>query len=451
MFDWASESAITPLLKSRGFTQKAADSRAALFTDCGRRLLEQQSIRGLRGWWVPGRIEVLGKHTDYAGGRSLLCATDRGVACVVNPRGDATVTIEDLRTGQQDAFEIHHDLETTTGDWTNYPRTAARRITRNFGPLRGADIAFKSDLPLAAGMSSSSALIVTFATVLLQINELQIHAEYRANISTDEELAGYLGTVENGQTFGTLEGDAGVGTFGGSEDHTAILCSSPSLVKEYAFCPIRHERSVSLPENLVFVIGSSGVVAEKTGDALELYNRASRLAAAVSVALSAARNKTFAHIAAALEDVNGDNLRESISDSCSGQFTVTDMLNRFDQFVVESEEIIPAATEALAIGDIELFGRLVDRSQETGVRLLGNQVAQTIWLARKGRKLGALAASAFGAGFGGSVWALVEQRSACSFSERWCDAYLEVFPELSDTAEFLTTGPGPSAFELEIT
>ncbi len=56
------------------------------------------------------------------------------------------------------------------------------------------------------------------------LNDLDQTVPFRAAIGSTTDLAGYLGTVENGQTFGPLAGDKGVGTFGGSEDHTAILC-----------------------------------------------------------------------------------------------------------------------------------------------------------------------------------------------------------------------------------
>ena len=122
-------------------------------------------------------------------------------------------------------FEIDADLQPTIGHWSNYPMTVARRIARNFpGGLRGAEMAVASDLPIASGMSSSSALMVTCFLMLADINDLADRPEYNADIHSPEELAGYLGAVENGQTFGGLVGDAGVGTFGGSEDHTAMLC-----------------------------------------------------------------------------------------------------------------------------------------------------------------------------------------------------------------------------------
>ena len=55
-------------------------------------------------WFVPGRIEVLGKHTDYAGGRSLICAAERGMCVVAAPRSDAFIRIADAIRGE--ALEV---------------------------------------------------------------------------------------------------------------------------------------------------------------------------------------------------------------------------------------------------------------------------------------------------------------------------------------------------------
>src|SRR6476619_743961 len=106
-------------------------------------------------FWVPGRIEVLGKHTDYGGGRSLLCAIERGILAVAHPQSDALVRIRDANSGETAELELSPDVVSAPGHWSNYAITVARRIATNFsGPLRGADIVFASDIPFAAGASS---------------------------------------------------------------------------------------------------------------------------------------------------------------------------------------------------------------------------------------------------------------------------------------------------------
>ncbi|HOQ61704.1 MAG TPA: hypothetical protein PKZ08_13850, partial [Vicinamibacterales bacterium] len=100
-------------------------------------------------------------------------------------------------------------------------------------------------------------------------------------------------------------------------------------------------------------------------------------------------------------------------------------------------------------GDLARFGALVDRSQEAAERWLGNQIPETVTLAREARRLGAAAASAFGGGFGGSVWALVPRDRAGSFAREWHAAYRERFPGPASCARFFETSAGPSAMRIE--
>jgi galactokinase len=348
-------------------------------------------------------------------------------------------------------FAMDPNLTPTIGHWSNYPMTAARRIARNFPEnLRGADVAFTSDLPMASGLSSSSAMIVSSFLVLSAVNGLDQRPVYRQNIDSNESLAGYLGTIENGQSFGTLEGDKGVGTFGGSEDHTAMLCCTADTLAQYAYCPVKFQRRLPLPADYVFVVASSGVVAEKTGTAREKYNRASLLCSAAVKAWRDATGTSEIHLKAAIASAPGaaDRMREILHHAQPGQFGSNDLLNRFEHFYAENEEIIPAAGDALAKGDMEVFGRQVDRSQELTDTLLGNQVPETIFLARQARELGAAAASAFGAGFGGSVWSLVTKDKAQALVDHWRLAYQRAFPDRAASAEFFITRAGPGAFEL---
>src|SRR5262249_10870721 len=101
-------------------------------------------------------------------------------------------------------------------------------------------------------------------------------ALYKKAFPRAEALAGYLGAVENGYSFDAFAGDTGVGTFGGSEDHTAILCARPDALVQFSFCPVRFERQVPLPKDHDLVLASCGVTAEKIGGAREAYNRLSR-------------------------------------------------------------------------------------------------------------------------------------------------------------------------------
>lgn len=401
----------------------------------------------VHAFFVPGRIEVLGKHTDYAGGRSLLAAVDRGICVLAVPRRDDQIVITDVVRSQRIWFRLDPELQ-PQGGWRSYPMIVARRVAANFpGQLRGADLAFASNLPPAAGMSSSSALVTAVFLGLAAVNALGSTDRYRGAIGSTEELAEYLGAVENGLDYRTLSGRLGVGTRGGSEDHTAILCGRTGELVQYAFRPVRFERAVPLPAGHVFAIGASGVVAEKTGSARERYNRAAdqmRVAVELWCAESGSEHTSVGAILDT-EPAATDRLCAVLGNARHPQFASAALVARVRQFVEESGELIPDSVDALARHDLARFGELVDRSQELAIRALGNQVEETIELARSARALGAAAASAFGAGFGGSVWALVPENTADRFLSVWRRRYLDRFPGRARAAEFFTTAAAPPA------
>lgn len=400
-----------------------------------------------RGWFVPGRIEVLGKHTDYAGGRSLICAIDRGFRLVSAPREDRVVTIADLGQGVDATLALDASLPRAQGHWSSYPRVVVRRLARHFpAARRGADIAFESDLPPAAGISSSTAFLIAFYLALAAANDLENDPAYRSAIRTREDLADFLAAIESGYDFGPFAGDHGVGISGGSQDHTAILCCERGRLAVYSWNPARHERSVDLDPGLRFVIGASGVVAEKAGAARDGYNRASLAASRILALWNEATGRSDRSLAAAATSAPGalEHVRALIRERGGDTY----LIGRFEQFYAESLEIIPAAADALQRADYTAFGALVDRSQSLVERLLGNQVAETIHLARSARTLGALAASAFGGGFGGSVWAMVPARTADDFIAHWRDEYIRAHPDSATRATFFATSAGPAAMEV---
>jgi galactokinase len=416
-------------------------------------------------WWIPGRIEFLGKHTDYAGGRSLLCAAERGICVVAAPRRDDRLRVHDAIAGDmfdQRMFE-HAPLEAAPrpAHWSTYIGAVVRRVVRNFpAPLTGADVVLASDLPQAAGMSSSSALVIAVFLALARVNDIQSRDAYRRAIQTSEQLAEYLGTIENGESFGQLAGEHGVGTFGGSEDHAAILCASAGTLMQYAFCPVRLERSVPFPTDHVLVVATSGVAAEKTGAVRDRYNRLSTMIAEILDRWQSATGERHPSLASAIDASPGaaDHIRQLLRAEAAGsggtdQSTApradsVDRLARFEHFLLDSDKLIPAAADALAQGDLATLGALVDESQQAAEQLLGNQIPETSFLARRARELGAIAASAFGAGFGGSVWALVPEADAVAFRARWGDAYAAHFPVAARRSEVFITRAGPGVGEL---
>jgi len=428
-----------------------AEGREQLLERAARRL---EALAGRSGeptrWFVPGRIEVFGKHTDYAGGRSLLCAVERGICVVARPRSDRRVRITDAILGLETSLTLSDEQEASEqGSWTAYPTAVVRRIARDFpGGLLGADIAIASDLPRSAGLSSGSALVVAIFTALAHVNTLEAHPAWRANIRSAEDLAGYLGAVENGLPFGALDGGRGVGTFGGSEDHTAILCCRAGHVSRYSFLPVRREREIAVPQNWTFVVAASGVTAEKAGEARELYNRLS-LAASVIRDLCGAEAGAGATLGQAARAPGGpERVREILRRSAHPGFSAGELTGRFEQFLEESEVLVPAAAAAFETADAAALSEIAARSQAGAERFLHNQIPETIALVASARARGAIAASAFGAGFGGSVWTVVETEQAERFRVAWQDEYRRAFPDAAASSEFFATRAGPGRVRL---
>lgn len=415
--------ALADALIEHGLDSGERDRKQALFTG----VLE--TWRMLRGgvpqyiWFVPGRLEVFGKHTDYAGGRTLVAAAPRGFAVAASPRDDGTVRVVDAWRGESLQLEPGRDATRLTG-WRHYVDTTARRLARNFPRQSfGADIVVASDLPSASGMSSSSALVVGIAEALGRIGAIQKTPEWKTNIHGPLDAAGYYACIENGHSFGSLAGDAGVGTHGGSEDHSAILNGKPGHVLGFAFVPARALGAAHVPDAWRFVIATCGVRANKTGRAQDAYNKLSSDAAALLALWNGRGGSRAISLAAALESPGAvEALRRDAGS----------LRNRLEHFIREDARIVPAM-RAFDAGDAAELGQLSAGSQDDAERLLGNQIPESIALAKAAREAGAFAACSFGAGFGGAVWALVERGDAEAFAARWTKDAFQLAPGVALT------------------
>ena len=383
--------------------------------------------------FISGRIEFLGKHTDYCGGRSLVCAIAKGffVDCEPNDKNFVRLINQDTKEVIKISIAGHQISDETY--WSKYPQTVIKRIAKNFKSrkLSGANINFRSNLPQAAGLSSSSALMIAVFSAISKVNNLPDFEEYQQNIADKIELAEYLGCIENGQNYKNLTGEKGVGTFGGSQDQAAILCGEKNTLSRFKFSPLTLEKEILLPEDLSFVIASSGVVAEKTGAAKAKYNSLSILARKI------------------VREFNGKLTLAQIIEEHGFKGTLNflnneDLSRRLIQFYFENCEIIPQVSVLLEKGKLEKIGELIDLSHRNADKLLGNQTPETNFLQSNARQIGALASSAFGAGFGGSVYALVKKSDAEIFLGEWRKTYLKKFPQHFEQSEFFVTNASES-------
>lgn len=432
-------------LRQAGYDARAAETRTVLLVQA---ITEFERLTGAPPEWrwsVPGRIEIFGKHTDYAGGRSLLAAVPRGFVVASRARADQRVRVIDARHGDSVVIDIEDAARQWRG-WGNYVAVTARRLARNFpGAALGTDIAIASDLPRAAGLSSSSALVVAIALALIRRAGLETREEWLRGISSVEDLAWYLGCVENGLTFQSLAGAEGVGTHGGSQDHTAILACRPGYVSHYSFMPVRAHGEAAMPSEWRFVVASSGVHADKAGAVRDRYNRASLAVRALLEIWNETAALPAASLASALDSAPDaeDRLRHALARTDRPGFTMEDLERRLSQFVRETARV-PLAAAAFASADRAGLEALTRASQQDAERLLGNQIPETVALATLAYDEGAFAASAFGAGFGGSVWALVPAADADTFGQTWMRRYRDLFP-FRDAAEWFSAAPGPGA------
>lgn len=430
-----------------GFDEADARARVALYRRAEAAFERQVGGPPAWAWFVPGRIEVFGKHTDYAGGRSLVAAVPRGFVVAARPREDRIVSVVDARW--RDAVTIDPaDEERSFKGWTNYAAVVARRLTSNFpGAPLGADIVIASDLPRAAGLSSSSALVVGLSLALIARSGVETRPEWRAAIGSRHDLAGYLGAVENGLTFGPLAGTRGVGTHGGSEDHNAILNARAGGVSAYGYLPVRHAGDAAMPDDWRFIVMTSGVHADKAGRVRGQYNRASLATRALVEVWVRAHGtvgaSTLAEVTSAPDRIEA--LRD-LAGAGHEDFTADELRMRLAHFVGEDSRVVPAL-EAFRAADAARLTALAAESQRDADRWLGNQVEETRRLAALATAVGAFAASSFGAGFGGSVWALARRDDAPEVADRWRRAYLQALPGVGEIEAFVTR-PGPGAVAL---
>lgn len=464
------ESLVRASIDAVGFPPAVVDRYRRLQRDAHRALDENGTAReGRRTWIVPGRIEVLGKHVDYAGGRSLLCAVERGIVVVAAPRADRNLVLRDARRRESLVMSLDpspYPSSQAPLPWSVYPRTVARRLQRNFpGRLVGADVALASSLPPAAGVSSSSALMVGLTLAFSALGELPSDPRWPRLLTPRTALAGYVGAIESGVDFGELSGERGVGTLGGAQDQTAILCCAPGQLDVFRWAPVQHEERVPWPEDHVFVIGVSGIVAAKTGAVRERYNRVARTAhhlvnawngrsgsARDPVSLGDGPARTLAEVfrqAAGGEPTSGvpSELLAVAEASATDEFSARQLLARLHQFHLETWHHVPEAAAALAGRDFATFGAVVASSQRHAEQALENQIPETVTLVSLAKDLGAVAASAFGAGFGGSVWAMCPINDAERFSSRWRDRYVKLFPQAAHRVQVISTRPSAPAFE----
>ncbi len=321
---------------------------------------------------VPGRVNLIGEHIDYQDLPVLPMAIQRRICIAFRPRFDGHIrAISSERYGQRE-FALGTSLEPgLSGDWLNYLEAAVEAARRRWKLVRGIDAAITSDLPPAAGLSSSSALLAGFTLALLHVNEVR---------PSFEDLMEVL-----------PEGEQFVGTRGGGMDHAAILASKAGCALLVSFAPVEVS-PLPIPKDWAFLIAHSLTTAEKSGAVRSEYN--SRRAAG----------------SRALEKLGFQSYRSAIETLSLQELTVSASNGRLNEdeahaflHVVHESTRVRDAVAALHNEDAETFGKLLMASHGSLRDLLRVSNPPLDSLVNIARESGALGARLTGGGFGGCV------------------------------------------------
>ena len=346
-------------------------------------------------FFAPGRINLIGEHTDYNGGHVLPCAINKGIYCAVRARSDKTLRMYSENFPQSGVVTADMNETGKTSCWADYPLAVARALSAfGYEPAAGADMAFFGDLPDGAGLSSSAALEVLTAKALCALNGLRLPGQLTAMIGQFAENR-FIGV-----NCGIMDQFASAM---GKRGH-AVLLDTHAL--RFSYAPIPFDR-VSI------VAVNSGV---KHSLASSEYNRR-RAECEKALAQINARHRTRA--LCALTGAEFDELESYISDAVCRR--------RARHAVCENERTIEAH-KALCAGDAEKLGRLMNESHESLKNDYEVSCEELDFLAHTAQKLPFVyGARMTGGGFGGCTVNIVRRGRTEEFSETIRRAYSERF------------------------
>jgi galactokinase len=341
---------------------------------------------------APGRVNLLGEHTDYNEGFVLPVAVDRAAWVAASPLPDRAARVVALDMGDEATFPLD-PVPPRQGDWADYPRGVAWALGERFGPLSGMEAVLTSDVPVGAGLSSSAAVEVAFAWTWKTLSGLTVDRT---------ELALLCQRAENeyvGVRCGIMDQMASVW---GQEGH-AILLDCRTLEVE----------RVPIPPGVAVVVADTLVRREL---AASEYNRRRQECEEAVRILS-----QFLPGIRALRDVSPQDLDRW------GHHLPPVLLKRA-RHVVHSNARVLQAVAAFRAGDLEAVGAAMKRSHislrddyEVSSPEL-DCLAEAAW-----EVPGCWGARLTGAGFGGCIVALVAEAAVDDLTRHLERVYQERF------------------------
>ena len=363
---------------------------------------------------APGRVNLLGEHTDRTGGLVFPCGIDRGTHLVVRRNG------EDRYRFASTNFELMGELGPdeigrTWGDtWINYPLGVMDRFRRRGATLDGIDCLFSGNIPNGAGLSSSASIEIVTA--------LALDALYGTGIER-MELVKMAQAAENefvGMSCGIMDQFA----VAMARDGHAMLLD----------CATLEHRQVPL------ALGTHVLVVANTNQRRELNESAYNERVAES-------DRAFGIVAGPLDVERLGDVTPAMLESVRDRFDDDPVAWRRALHVATENERVRVAVPALEAGDLARFGELMDASHASlrdRHEVSSGPLDALVSLARA--RPGTLGARLTGAGFGGCTVNLVEAAGAEAFAREVGAAYTK---ETGLTADFYRVHPGPGAARVE--
>jgi len=384
---------------------------------------------------APGRVNLLGEHTDYNGLPVLPMAIDRDIVIAGAARADRVVMLQNIEAqfGARD-YEVNEDIAPfAAGDWGNYSKAAAQGLMRYCGGQlpHGAELLVDGNIPSGAGLSSSSALVVGNALALLAANDVDVRYITLAELLPAAER--YVGTLSGGM------------------DQATSLLAQPGHALRIDFFPLR-VRTLPLLRGYSIVVCHSLVQAEKSGPAKRAYNLRvieCRLACRVlERALGSGLPRPLQTLGDLVTLFPGRPLVEFVSlistqapdrplslaqiaaiigtapERLRSECHITaDLGDRFAlmrrlRHVLCEAERVDQAEEALLAADAPGFGRLMDASHQSCRDDYEISCVELEELVRIAKEAGAAGARLTGAGFGGCTVNLVADAEVQTFLRR---------------------------------
>jgi galactokinase len=310
----------------------------------------------------PGRVNLIGEHTDYNDGLCLPFAIAAGVTVEASDGPAGTIEARALDLGETDTFAL--DDPGPADGWRAFVRGTAAELQRAGHELRGATLGIRGDVPRGSGLSSSAALEVALALALL--------AHSGRPEPDRRELARLCSRVENDW----------VGAETGLLDQLAALCGREGHAIRIDFRSVAIDPVALDLGGFRLVTVDSGVEHSHAGSG---YNDRRRECREACQALGIA----------SLRDARAEDATD-----------LPEPLDRRVRHVVEENARVDAAVAALRAGDLEALGRLLDASHASLRDNYEVSVPEVEATVERLTAAGAAGARIMGGGFGGAVLAL---------------------------------------------